>query len=73
MTTVSTPISNTHLDFIDQQVKKGAFDNRSQFIRDAIKRRIEEREIEEIKEASRLAKLGEVFEGNLDMLAKKYA
>jgi len=47
------------------------FDSRSQFIRSAIKKLIEEKEISEILEASKMAKLGEIFEGDLDQLVKK--
>ena len=73
MTNISTPLPKEYIDFIDLAVKKGDFDNRAQFIRKSIKRMIEEQEIAEILEASRLAKMGEVFEGDLDDLVKKYA
>lgn len=73
MNNITIPVQKEHLDFIDSLIERGDFDNRSQFIRNAIKKLIEEREINEILEASRLAKMGEVFEGDLDELVKKYA
>lgn len=73
MTNISIPIQKEYLDFIDSVVDKGEFDSRSQFIRNAIKKMIEEKEINEILEASRMAKMGEVFEGDIDELVKKHA
>lgn len=73
MNNISIPIQKEYLDFIDAEIEKGDFDSRSQFIRNAIKKMIEEKEIAEIKEASQRAKMGEVFEGDLDKLVKKYA
>lgn len=73
MTNITVPLAKEQLDFMDSQVKRGQFDNRSQFIRAAIKKMIEEQEISEILESSRLAKMGEVFEGDLDELIKKHA
>ncbi len=73
MNNISIPIKKEYLEFIDSVVDKGDFDSRSQFIRNAIKKMIEEKEIEEIHEASKMAKLGEVFEGDIDQLVKKHA
>jgi len=73
MNNITIPVQKEHLDFIDSLIEKGDFDNRSQFIRNAIKKLIEEREIAEILEASKLAKMGEAFEGDLDELVKKHA
>jgi Arc/MetJ-type ribon-helix-helix transcriptional regulator len=72
MTNVSIPFPKEMLDYIDKQIKAGEYDNRSQFVRRSVKRMIEEKEIEEILEASRQAKMGYVFEGDLDKLAKKH-
>jgi Arc/MetJ-type ribon-helix-helix transcriptional regulator len=70
MTNITIPLQKEYIDFIDSAVKKGDFDNRSQFIRNAIKKMIEEKEIAEIMEASEQAKRGEVFSGDLDELIK---
>lgn len=73
MNNVTVPIPNNYESFIDSAVESGEFDSRSQFIRTAIKKFIEEQEVAEILEASRRAKMGEVFSGDLDKLAKKHA
>ena len=73
MNNISIPIQKKYLDLIDSIVEKGEFDSRSQFIRNAIKKMIEEQEVNEILEASKMAKLGEVFEGDIDKLIKKHA
>jgi Arc/MetJ-type ribon-helix-helix transcriptional regulator len=71
MTNITIPLQKEYIDFIDDTVKEGNFDNRSQFIRNAIKKMIEEQEIAEILEASEQIKRGECFEGDLQELAKK--
>lgn len=73
MTNITTPLPKDYIESIDNFVKRGDFDNRSQFVRNAVKKMIEEKEVEEILEASKRAKMGEVFEGDLDNLAKKHA
>jgi len=73
MNNITVPIQKEHLNNIDTLIKDGFFDNRSQFIRTAIKRMLEEKEIEEIKEASHRASMGEVFEGDIDELISKHA
>lgn len=73
MTTITVPVPKDQLEYVDNKVSKGEFDNRSQFVRKAIQKMIEEQEIKEILDASRLAKMGQVFEGDLDMLLKKHA
>jgi Arc/MetJ-type ribon-helix-helix transcriptional regulator len=69
MTNITTPLPKDYVESIDY-IEKGDFDSRSQFIRSAVKKLIEDREIEEILEASRRAKMGEVFRGDLKELAK---
>lgn len=73
MTNITIPIQEEYLTLIDDAIKSGAYDNRSQFIRNAIKLAIEKREIDEIHEAARQAEQGEAFQGDLDDLVKKYA
>lgn len=73
MTNITIPVQKEFLDCIDAEIKKGNFDNRSQFIRNAIKRSLQEQEEAEILEASQLAHMGEVFEGDLDELVKIHA
>ncbi len=70
MTNITIPLQKEYIDFIDETIKTGDYDNRSQFIRNAIKKMIEEKEINEILEASKKAKMGELFEGDLDELSK---
>jgi len=70
MTNITIPLQKDYIDYIDNTVKEGNFDNRSQFIRNAIKKMIEEQEIAEIMQASEEVKRGEVFRGDLDELAK---
>jgi Arc/MetJ-type ribon-helix-helix transcriptional regulator len=70
MTNITTPLPKDYIESIDDYIEKGDFDSRSQFIRSAVKKLIEDREIEEILEASRRAKMGEVFRGDLKELAK---
>lgn len=73
MNNITVPIQKEYLKNIDSLIENGSFDNRSQFIRTAIKKMLEEKEIEEIKEASRKASMGEVFEGDIDELIAKHA
>jgi Arc/MetJ-type ribon-helix-helix transcriptional regulator len=73
MTNITIPIQEEYLETIDSLIKSGDFDNRSQFIRTAIKKMLEDKEIEEILEASKMVKLGEVFSGDLDELVAKHA
>lgn len=70
MTNITIPLQKEYIDFIDETIKTGDYDSRSQFIRNAIKKMIEEKEINEILEASKKAKMGELFEGDLDELSK---
>ncbi len=72
MTNITTPLPDDLIETIDQLINAGDFDNRSQFVRLAIKKMIEEREIAEILEASNRAKMGELFFGDLDKLAKQH-
>lgn len=60
------------LDFVDALIRSGEIENRAQAIRKAIRRMQEETEIAEIFEASRQAKDGRVFQGDLAKLAKKH-
>jgi Arc/MetJ-type ribon-helix-helix transcriptional regulator len=71
MTNITIPLQKEYIDYIDSSIKTGDFDNRSQFIRNAIKKMIEEKEINEILEASRMAKSGGIFEGDIDQLVKE--
>ena len=71
MNNITIPIQKEYLETMDEIIENGDFDNRSQFIRTAIKRMIEENEVQEIIHASEMAKLGEVFSGDLDELVKK--
>lgn len=70
MNNITIPMQKESLEFIDSVVKTGDFDSRSQFVRAAVKKMIEEKEINEILESSKRAKMGEVFEGDLDELSK---
>lgn len=72
MTNITIPMPKDYINFIDFKINKGDYDSRSQFIRNSIKKMIEEDEINEVLEASRLSKMGELFEGDLDNLAKKH-
>lgn len=73
MNNITIPIQEDYLKTIDLMIESGDFDNRSQFIRAAIKKMIEDKEIREIKEASYRASMGEVFEGDIDELISKHA
>jgi len=73
MTNITIPIQEKYLDVIDNEVKGGDFDNRSQYIRAAIKKMIEDKEIEEILGAKKEIERGESFKGDIDDLIGKYA
>lgn len=70
MINITIPIQKEYLDIIDKEVKKGDFDSRSQFIRNAVKLAIQTKEEDEILHASKLAHMGDVFAGDLDELVK---
>ena len=70
MTTISVPMPKDLLQFIDGQIKIGEAENRAQAVRRALRKFREETEIAEIFEASRQAKEGLVYEGDLRQIIK---
>ncbi len=72
MTTISVPLPKELLKFIDDQIKAGVAENRSQAVRQALRKISEEKEIEEILKASKEARKGIYYEGDLKDILKKY-
>ncbi|OHA16473.1 MAG: hypothetical protein A3C79_02550 [Candidatus Taylorbacteria bacterium RIFCSPHIGHO2_02_FULL_45_28] len=68
MTTISVPVTEQMLEFINQQIKMGFADNKASVIRRAISRLREEEAIQEILRAEREPDL----HGDLRELAKKF-
>ncbi len=68
MTTISVPVTEQMLEFINQQIKMGFADNKASVIRRAISRLREEEAIQEILRAEKEPDL----HGDLRELAKKF-
>jgi Arc/MetJ-type ribon-helix-helix transcriptional regulator len=71
MTTISIPLPNDLIKFIDSQISIGEVDNRAQAVRKALRKFREDVEIREILEASAQIKRGFFYEGNLKEIMKK--
>ena len=72
MTTLSIPMPEDLIKFIDTFIASGEAENRAQAIRKAVRKMREQVEVNEIFEASRQIKQGLSFSGDLqDILEKK--
>ena len=68
MTTISVPLTDDLLKAIERLVDQGTAANKADAIRKALKKYIEDKEVEEILQASKEPRL----EGDLDELIKKF-
>jgi Arc/MetJ-type ribon-helix-helix transcriptional regulator len=71
MTTISIPLPNDLIKFIDSQITSGEVDNRAQAVRKALRKFREDVEMWEIMESSEQIKRGLFFEGDLRSIIKK--
>lgn len=70
MVNITTPIPADMIDYMDRQIGTGEFDNRSQFVRKAIRKMIEEKELTDIFEATNQIKNNEFYTGDLETIIK---
>lgn len=71
MTTLSIPMPEDLIKFIDTFIASGEAENRAQAIRKAVRKMREQVEVNEIFEASRQIKQGLSFSGDLQDILKK--
>lgn len=71
MTTISVPLPKDLLIFIDSVITSGEAENRAQAVRKAIRKMREQIEINEILDASRQIKNGQVYKGDLKTILKQ--
>ena len=71
MTTISVPLPPHMLEFIEQEVRMGNFENKASVIRKAIAQFQENEVIEAVRRSEQDVKEGRVFSGDLDELVKK--
>jgi Arc/MetJ-type ribon-helix-helix transcriptional regulator len=69
MTTISVPINDDLLQAIQHLIDQGIAANKADAVRKALKKYIEDKEVEEILQASKEPSL----EGGLDELLKKFS
>lgn len=70
MINITTPIPQDMIEYIDNQIGVGEFDNRSQFVRKAIRKMIEEKELSDIFEATNQITIDEFYTGDLETIVK---
>ena len=71
MTTLSIPIPQDLLDFIDAFIASGEAENRAQAVRKAVRKMREQIEINDILEAKEQIKQGLSYSGNLQEIMDK--
>ena len=71
MTTLSIPMPEDLIKFIDTFIASGEAENRAQAIRKAVRKMREQVEVNEIFEASRQIKQGLSFSGDLQDILKR--
>lgn len=72
MSILTLSIDSDLENFIDAQVKNKKIENKSAFVRNAIRFFREEIEIKEILQASQEVKDGKILKGDLKTLAKRF-
>lgn len=70
MTTLSIPLPQDLLEFVDSLIASGEAENRAQAVRKAIRKMREQTEINDIFEASRQIKEGHAYVGDLKTILK---
>jgi Arc/MetJ-type ribon-helix-helix transcriptional regulator len=70
MTTLSVPMPQDLIEFIDALIDAGDVENRAQAVRKAVRKLREQAEIHEIMEASLEAHSGKVYSGNIKNIIK---
>lgn len=71
MTTISVPMPQDLIEFVDSIITSGEAENRAQAIRKAVRKMREQIEINEIFEASRQIQQGLAYTGNLKEILRK--
>ena len=71
MTTISVPMPDDMLSFIDSIISSGDVENRAQAIRKAVRKMQEQMEINDILQASQDVNKGIFYSGDLKEIIKK--
>jgi Arc/MetJ-type ribon-helix-helix transcriptional regulator len=72
MSTITVPLSENLVDFINEQIKLGNAANKADLVRRAIQRMKEDEFVNSILKAKREIKEGKALTGDLDKLAKGF-
>jgi len=72
MTTISVPIPENLVDFINQMVANGEAETKAEVIRQALRKYAEEEAFNSILKSRQEIKEGKVLEGNLVDLVKEF-
>lgn len=72
MTTISVPLPPHMIEFIEQEVRMGNYENKAMVIRKAIALFEENRTIEAVLRSEKDVREGKVFYGDLKEIAKKF-
>ena len=71
MTTITIPINNEILNFLNQEIKEGNFANKANLVRSLLLKYKEEQSFIRLKEAEYNIKNKKVYRGNLRKILKK--
>jgi len=72
MTTITLTISNELNDFINEQIKKGVFSNKTELVIHAIQKIKDGFFVQEILQAKQEIKGGKLVKGDLDKITKLF-
>ena len=72
MTTISVPLPPNMVEYIENEVRLGNFENKAQLIRKALEKFRENEAVESILRSERDVKEGRVFYGDLKEISKKF-
>lgn len=71
MSTLSVPLSNTLLEFIDEMIRKGVGSNKAEVVRRALIRFAEDQAIEMVLRSEEELRNGKILRGDLKKIAKR--
>jgi Arc/MetJ-type ribon-helix-helix transcriptional regulator len=71
MTTISVPLPPNMVEYIENEVRVGNFENKAQLVRKALEKFRENEAIETLLQAEKEITEGKLFKGDLDELVKK--
>lgn len=72
MTTISVPLPIHLIEFIEQEVKMGNYNNKAALVRKAVAKLQEDALVEAVLQSEKEVAEGKVFYGDLKKIAKKF-